>query len=308
MEDTGGLDATISSDGIRLKAHLASPNGNGGSPAPAVVICHGFPTGPRGAVASAATFPELADRIARECGWHALAFNCRGTGTSGGDFSVAGWLADIRAAVSFLDDRPETQGVWLVGIAEGGTFAVLATAADPRVRGCAVLAAPVNLRGWGRDPARLLEFSRRVGMIRAPDFPASVSAWSRGVAAVDAVSSAPRIAPRPLLVLIGTSDTVVGLTDARDLADAAGEGGELRMVGGAGHELRHDPRAVASLLGWLERQVPWSPETGDAGESGDAAGAGESGESGASELGASELGASELGGSGEDQPPPARRR
>jgi hypothetical protein len=27
------------------------------------------------------------------------------------------------------------------------------------------------------------------------------------------------------------------------------------MVGGAGHELRHDPRAIASLLGWLERQV-----------------------------------------------------
>ena len=26
------------------------------------------------------------------------------------------------------------------------------------------------------------------------------------------------------------------------------------MIGGAGHALRHDPRAVAVLLGWLDRQ------------------------------------------------------
>lgn len=254
MEDTGGLEATFSSDGIPLAAHLASPAGDG--PAPALVICHGFPTGPRGAAASAATFPELADRLARECGWYALAFNCRGTGGSGGDFSVAGWLADIRAAVTFLAERTETQGVWLVGIAEGGTLAVIATASDTRVRGCAVLAAPVTFREWGRDPSRLLEYSRRVGMVRTPGFPASVQAWSRGVAGVDAVAAAPRIAPRPLFVLIGTADKSVDFDDARALADAAGEAGELRMVGGAGHELRHDPRAVASLMGWLDRQVP----------------------------------------------------
>jgi putative redox protein len=257
VEDTGGLEATISSDGITLAAHLATPPGR--AVAPAVAICHGFPTGPRGAAASAATYPELADRIARECGWHALAFNCRGTGASGGDFSVAGWLADIKAAVSFLAERPDTAGVWLIGIAEGGTLAVIATSADARVRGCAVLAAPVTFREWGRDPSRLLEFSRRVGMIRTPGFPASVPAWSRGVAGVDAIAAARRIAPRPLFVCIGTSDTVVSVDDARALADAAGDGGELRMVGGAGHELRHDPRAVASLLGWLDRQVPAEP-------------------------------------------------
>ena len=220
------------------------------------MICHGFPTGPRGAASSAATFPELADRIARECGWYALAFNCRGTGGSGGDFSVAGWLADIRAAVSYLDGLPDTQGVWLVGIAEGGTLAVIAGAADARVRGCATLAAPVNLKEWGRDPTRLLDFARRVGMVRTPGFPASVQAWTRGVVGVDALAAARRFAPRPLLVLIGTADNVVEWADARALADAAGEAGELRMIGGAGHELRHDPRATASLMGWLDRQVP----------------------------------------------------
>ena len=26
------------------------------------------------------------------------------------------------------------------------------------------------------------------------------------------------------------------------------------MIAGAGHRLRHDPRAIAVLLGWLDRQ------------------------------------------------------
>jgi uncharacterized protein len=29
---------------------------------------------------------------------------------------------------------------------------------------------------------------------------------------------------------------------------------DLRLLSGAGHRLRHDPRAVAALLGWLGRQ------------------------------------------------------
>ena len=53
--------------------------------------------------------------------------------------------------------------------------------------------------------------------------------------------------------------TVTGLQrerrtrDPRLLAEAHGAA-ELRIVAGAGHRLRHDPRAVAILLGWLDRE------------------------------------------------------
>ena len=59
-------------------------------------------------------------------------------------------------------------------------------------------------------------------------------------------------APGPLLVLHGADDDTVPALDARAVADAHG-GAELKIVGGAGHQLRHDPRAVALLLGWLDR-------------------------------------------------------
>jgi uncharacterized protein len=245
------LETTITTEQSRLVAHVARPSGAG--PVPAVILCHGFPTGPRGAVSSASTFPELADRIARETACLSIAFNCRGTGGSAGDFSVGGWIEDIAAVVGEASSRADVRSVWLVGVAEGGTLAVTMAADDERVRGVATLAAPLTLRDWAREPGRLLDYARRVGMVQTAGFPPSVNAWGREVAMVDAGAAAARLPPRPLLVLHGSDDDVVPLSDARALADAAAPHAELRIVQSAGHELRHDPRAVAALLGWLDR-------------------------------------------------------
>ena len=56
-----------------------------------------------------------------------------------------------------------------------------------------------------------------------------------------------------MLVIHGSEDDAVPHFDARLLADAHGLA-EMRFIRGAGHLLRHDPRAVAVLLGWLARQ------------------------------------------------------
>jgi putative redox protein len=51
----------------------------------------------------------------------------------------------------------------------------------------------------------------------------------------------------------GSEDEVVPVLDSRALADAHGSA-DVRIIDGGGHQLRHDPRAVAVLLGWLDRQ------------------------------------------------------
>jgi putative redox protein len=68
------------------------------------------------------------------------------------------------------------------------------------------------------------------------------------------LSLAAKLAPRPLLLVQGADDETVPALDARALADWHGSA-ELRVIGGAGHRLRHDPRAIAVLIGWLERQA-----------------------------------------------------
>lgn len=248
------MDDSIPSGDLRLAAHFALPPTPGRSPG--LVLCHGLPDDPRGATTVGTTYPELADHIARETGFVVLTFNFRGTGTSEGDFSAAGWLDDLRAAVTALAARDGVRTVWMAGFGHGGTFAVCEAAADERVRGVATIAAPSTLRDWARDPAHMLAHAREMGMIRTPGFPADAPRWVREVAHVDAVAAAQQLDGRPLLVLHGIDDPDVSVDDARALAEAGKPLSELRLVQGAGHRLRHDPRAVATLLGWLDRQVP----------------------------------------------------
>jgi putative redox protein len=51
----------------------------------------------------------------------------------------------------------------------------------------------------------------------------------------------------------GDDDESVPASESRALSLAHGNA-ELRIIPGAGHRLRHDPRAISVLIGWLDRQ------------------------------------------------------
>lgn len=245
----------IVSGGLTLAAHLARPAPGGEAPGrPGLVVCHGFPNGPKSAAASGQTYPELADRLAAEAGWTVLTFNFRGTGNSEGDFSLGGWLADLHAAVDHLLLQDRVDGVWLCGASTGGSLAICAAAEDQRVRGVAALSARADFDDWAAHPRRFLEHAREIGVISDPRFPADTDAWIRELKETRPLVLAEKLSPRPLLLVQGSDDDLVPSLDARALADCHG-GAELRIIQGAGHRLRHDPRAVAVLLGWLERQI-----------------------------------------------------
>lgn len=241
------------SDGLRLAAHIARPSSGDVAPGrPGMVVCHGFPNGPKSAAASGQTYPELADRLMDEAGWTVLTFNFRGTGDSEGDFSLGGWVTDLRAAVDRL--REEVEGVWLCGSSTGGSLAICAAAEDDRVRGVAALSARADFDDWAAHPKRFLEHAREIGVIRHHGFPPDVDAWTRELKETRPLVLAEKLAPRPLLLVQGSDDDLVPALDARALADCHGSA-ELRIIQGAGHRLRHDPRAIAVLLGWMERQI-----------------------------------------------------
>lgn len=248
------MDQSFDSDGIRLSSHLSRPPGF--ARVPGLVICHGFPQGPRGGPSSASTYPELAERLTRETGWAVLTFNFRGTGASDGDFSLDGWLSDLRNAVMLMSERTDIGGVWLAGSSTGGSLAICVAAEDERVRGVATLAAPATFAEWAANPGRLLADARSLGIIRRANFPPDPVVWGKLFAEVSPMASAAALAPRGLLIIHGEHDEVVPLADARALYEAAYGHADLRVIAGAGHRLRHDPRAVALLIGWLARQAP----------------------------------------------------
>jgi alpha/beta superfamily hydrolase len=248
------MEASFLSGELRLAAHLAQPARAAVGPRPALVLSHGFPAGPGGAATSAQTYPDLAEHLAAETGWTVLAFNFRGAGTSEGEFSMQGWLDDLQAAIDHVVSLPRVSGVWLAGSSAGGALAICAAAADDRVRGVATLAAPAEFDSWMNDARGLLRQCRQVGVIHTAAFPPDVEAWSREFKDIQPLAAVAHVPPRPLLVMHGSEDTTVPVSDARAIVDAAEGEADLRVITGAGHRLRHDPRAVAALMGWMERQ------------------------------------------------------
>ena len=70
-----------------------------------------------------------------ELGWAAMTFNFRGCGRSDGDFSLQGWVDDLRAAIDHLRNETNPLGIWLVGTHTGGSLATCVAANDPRING-----------------------------------------------------------------------------------------------------------------------------------------------------------------------------
>lgn len=236
---------------MRIAAALSHPVRVQGTP-PVAVLVHGFPSGTVRASRIGADLPELGDRMATTMGWRAICPQMRGCGTSEGDFSLAGWVADVGAAVKYTEENFAGSPVWIVGFGTGGAVGLTAAAASRTVRGAAVVATPADFDDWANRPDQLIVHGRKVAAIKDPSFPQDRRAWRNELQEIRAVEAARRFSNRPLLVLHGSEDDLVPTLDARAVADAHG-GADLRIISGAGHLLRHDPRALAMLLGWLDR-------------------------------------------------------
>lgn len=227
---------------VRMRPDARAPGA-----VPAVALLHGVP--PAAGVSGAPL--EVGSRIAGEMGWDVALPDLRGCGDSRGDFSLGGWCRDIAAIVDLLAADDDVDGVWLAGTSVGGSLALLAAVDDDRVRGVATLGAPADFVDWVGNPRRFLDEVRRLGLVSGRTV--AVEEWLREFRDLAPVEAARRLADRALLVVHGSDDDRVPAMDGRILADAHGTA-DLRIVHGAHHDLDRDPRALALLLGWLDRQ------------------------------------------------------
>ncbi len=152
-----------------------------------------------------------------------------------------------------LKNHPRVGQVWLVGFGSGGAISICAAAKTSEVQGVGALAAPADWSAWAASPKRLLIHARRAGVIPDPNFPDDFDSWSADLKLISAESDISRLSGMSILIVHGTEDDVVSSLEARALSDAHGNT-DMRLIEGAGHHLRHDPRAIAILLGWLDKQ------------------------------------------------------
>ena len=236
-------------DGVRLAGWWAPAESAKGT----IIVCHGFGADKENA------FPYA--QLLRNGGFSSLILDMRGHGESQGRTGSLGYLEteDIKVVLDWLEKTPEAAGkpVGIFGCSMGGTVAILAAAADDRISAVAA-EAPFA------DPERMAtEWVQKHAPI--PRWPVVWTAlrwmeWRLGCKyeEVRAVDFIPDIAPRPLFLIYGEVDPLVGPENSRRLFDAAGLPKELWVVPGAGHVDCWDVAGTEyerKLLGFFEEAL-----------------------------------------------------
>lgn len=233
-----------------IEVKVASPS-SANATGRLIVLTHGLPLNRGGGVLASRLLPELAERIAGEVGWTAVVPSLRGVGETGGTFSARGWLDDLRSVIDAFIDPSSMPS--LAGFGLGGALCLRVAAEDERIRGVVTMATPADLGAWCGRPDRFASICEVAGVIEDATTVSSERLVAE-VVALDPLRSIAAIPPRHLMIVHGADDAVVPVAQARMLVEAADGHAELRVVEGAGHWLRPDPRMVATLLGWLERR------------------------------------------------------
>jgi alpha-beta hydrolase superfamily lysophospholipase len=228
-EGTGEPIEAWTDDGLRL-AGVWYPSASMTAPGRTAIVIHGFAEDPRG-------FRDRAEALAMR-GWNAAAIDLRGHGQSQGEHTSFGGREsdDLHAWIAVLAARVGpgmTLAVW--GRSMGAAVALRAAAEDGQKRIAAlVLEAPYH------------DLEAAIGaMIRRFRLPGPrllarlIARRAEGLAGVSLTRPRPLdLAPKvavPTLIVHGSNDALVALSDAQRLADAFPAAAPLIEVTGARH-------------------------------------------------------------------------
>jgi len=246
-------EITFSVEDIILSGSFYLPGDSGMYPA--VCLCHGIPGG-QPAEPGDGGYPVLAERICR-AGFSVVCFNFRGCRTSGGNFDILGWTEDVTAVLDYLWLQPEVDRsrIALVGFSAGAAVAICVGARDTNIAAVAACASPAEWSFLLDKPEQIVAHFRQIGIIRDNSFPESPEEWLENFSVVDPLYYVAGIAPRPLLIIHGDKDDLVNVSHAHKLFDRAGKPKKLAILEGAGHRLRRDEKAVATIIDWLSQAL-----------------------------------------------------
>lgn len=242
-EHEGITGVTFGSDGHRLAGILYLARGAAAKPT--ALLLHGCPGLEQNL--------DLASSL-RERGWNALVFHYRGSWGSEGDYDLRAVVQDVRAAVEHLHEAAypgvDPARLAVFGHSLGGWAAVLAAAADSRLKAVIACASATGLSGLKALPADQIEHEFTRFLRTTPEqFVCQAQQVDARPGPLEVVST---IAPRPVLVVHGSDDEWVPAAQGRLLFDRAGEPRRHAEIAGANHAFSWHRAQLLDLVGdWL---------------------------------------------------------
>ena len=248
MPDLPGLDGlVIHSAGCRLFGALYRASAT--EPRPTALLLHGIPGLEKNT--------DIAYAL-RDAGWNALIFHYRGCWGSEGDYMLVGIPDDVRSTLDALTsgDFPMVDVTRIAAVGHGlGGWAAMVTAAsrDARIRAVVMLNGMSNLRTFSLSDSLAADHARFLRNISAKGLQSQWRALGKTYNPVDVVDA---LVPRPLLIVHGTADEVVPMSQSMELKQQAGEAANLVLIEGADHGFsRHRKQLVETVVAWLAQNL-----------------------------------------------------
>jgi uncharacterized protein len=241
-EHDGITGVVFRSDEHRLIGTLYLARGD--SPKPTALLLHGCP----GLEQNADIAVALRDR-----GWNSLIFHYRGCWGSEGRYSLLTIPRDVAAALDHLQaggcPGVDPARLAVVGHSLGGWAAILAAAADPRLRAVAVYGAAVSLGAIDLSAADIDHEMTRFLATTPEEFQRQ---REEAAARLDPLRAVAAIAPRPLLILHGGDDRWVPPEHARRLCGHARQPCRYAEIEDANHDFAWHRAELRDLVtSWL---------------------------------------------------------
>jgi pimeloyl-ACP methyl ester carboxylesterase len=282
---------TIPSAGLKLSGTVRVPDGmTAGEKRAAFLVLHGF-----GSNKSSGNV-RGPSKVLGDLGYVTLGFDMRGCGDSEGEFGRVICLEqveDTRNALTFLQKHPSVhpERIAVIGSSFGGAVSVYTGGVDERI------AAVISNGGWGdgerkfrgqhKSPEEWARFTKmladgrehrartgkslmvpRYDIVPIPphlrnnlapnsihEFPAETAQSMFDFHADDVVG---KIAPRPLLLIHASNDSVTPTEQSVELFKRAGQPAELHLFSDADHFLfaEDNARVWGVMRDWLGRYFP----------------------------------------------------
>lgn len=240
------------SDGLTLRGWFVPVPG---SETGAAVVCTHGTAGHRGHL-----LPQL--KALHAAGFHALLFDLRSHGESDGRASGLGVheVDDVLSAVRYLRTRSDVnpERIGLIGHSMGGAAVLRAAARTCHVQAVVSISSAASLSE--NVESGLRAFTRLPVGLLAP-LVVRLAEWQSGarMREMRPVEDAARLRGRPLLLVHGAADRVVGIDNAARIQQAHGGTAPLIHVTGAGHRTvlnqKHFPIYQAALVAFLREHL-----------------------------------------------------
>ena len=147
--------------------------------------------------------------------------------------------------------------IHIIGFSAGGAVAVkFITSEKKKIKSLMLLATPADISQIIPDNAEIMvRHFRELGLIKDTGFPRDIDSWYKGFSLLKAENLI-RWLPQglPVCIVHGDRDTVVPVSHAERIYQAAPHPKKIIILEGAPHQLRKDDRIAGIILIWLREQ------------------------------------------------------